>query len=251
MNYKHMRDIIIYALIVSLVSLFVIFFSKIEKTDTSPSATLPGAVETATRSSADTSLPTETTTESETSNENENENISSADNTVQKHVRGTNTTISNTTAVDTTVQDETTTFIHPEQNRRYGTFSCRRLGINDLKIYYGDNEYCLSKGVGTSTQTALPGFGARTLFSAHNLTYFAPMKDVAVGDIFELNLDWGYYKYRVYKTVVMTPSEFDAGLIRESSDEIIVYTCYPFNGQSGSTHRLFMFCEMLEGPRMY
>lgn len=247
MNHKHIRDILIYVCIVLLVSLGVIFFSKAKKADTPTSTVSHVTTEATTQLSSDTSSYTETTTESEISSTY----TSSVVNSIGKYVGSTKTTSSYATTANTTAQDETTTFIHPEQNSRYGTFSCRRLGINDLKVYYGDNEYCLSKGVGTSTRSALPGFGARTLFSAHNLTYFAPMKDVAVGDIFELNLDWGYYKYRVYKTVVMTPSEFDAGLIREPSDEIIVYTCYPFNGQSGSTHRIFMFCEMLEGSRMY
>lgn len=147
-----------------------------------------------------------------------------------------------------TGQSTEKSFDNPKLREKYGTFSCRRLGINDLELLYGDDDYCLHFGVGTSAKTALPGFGARTLISAHNQTFFAPMSDVSEGDIFELDLNWGYYRYRVYKIKVMTPSEFDVGLIREPSDEIIVYTCY---GGVGTDYRIFMFCEMLEGPRMY
>lgn len=155
-------------------------------------------------------------------------------------------------AANTTVPGETTTKPQrPKKYRQYGTFSCRRLGINDIPLYYGDDDRCLNAGIGTSLYSQPPGYGSRSLMSGHNLTYFAPMKDVGVGDIFELNLSYGYYKFRVYKTEVMTPAEFDPNLINVPSDEIIVYTCYPFNGQTGSTQRLFMFCEMLEGPRMY
>lgn len=147
-----------------------------------------------------------------------------------------------------TGQSTEKSFDYPKLREKYGTFSCRRLGINDLELFYGDDDYCLHFGVGTSAKTTLPGFGARTLISAHNQTFFAPMSDISEGDIFELDLNWGYYRYRVYKIKIMTPSEFDVGLIREPSDEIIVYTCY---GGAGTNYRIFMFCEMLEGPRMY
>lgn len=257
MNYKQLRDMSVYLFIVLLVS-FCVFFTTQEKgkqveqlpTDKTEFLSEKGKNST-TKTNSKTEITENNHKKNETNSKKKNESTANKNISANYSLTSSKNEAYTEKSISTSVPAETTTFIHPEINRCYGTFSCRRLGINDLKVYYGDNEFCLSKGIGTSTQSALPGFGARTLMSAHNLTYFAPMKDVAVNDIFELNLKWGYYRYRVYKTEVMAPKEFDPGLIRVPSDEIIVYTCYPFNGQSGSAQRIFMFCEMLEGPRMY
>lgn len=153
-----------------------------------------------------------------------------------------NSAVTNAPTQESTSTTSRTEIQTPAPNSVFGKFICTRLGINE-NLYYGDNDYCLHFGVGLSTNSGLPGSGKPSLISGHNSTKFHPLKDVKKGDIFELDLDWGYYKYQIYDIKIMTPGEFDSSILNRKSDDIIVYTCYPFDSDTTATQRIFLYCK--------
>lgn len=138
----------------------------------------------------------------------------------------------------------------PYLNEKYGRLECERLGI-DASVYWGDNNNCLYSGVGTYSSSSLPGYGYPTLVSAHNTTYFRPLKDVEVGDVFKFTTNYGIYVYEVAETKIAKNTSFKWQQLAEENNQLIMYTCYPFEKMAGvKRDRLFVYCNKLSGPEI-
>lgn len=68
----------------------------------------------------------------------------------------------------------------------------------------------------------------------------------------QVNTSYGDFQYRVTQTMVRPASAVrQADLERSQTEELILYTCYPFGTQLGEkTKRLFVTCEKIYGPRL-
>lgn len=138
--------------------------------------------------------------------------------------------------------------VMPSVGQQYGKLTCKRLGIN-APVIFGDNDACLSAGVGHHTGTLLPGFGSTILLAGHNYSYFKPFKNVKVGDVFTLTTNYGKYVYECYKLDVKEfddPNFVNYSMPRET---LVMYTCYPFYYMSGvKTQRIKVICKKVSGP---
>lgn len=138
---------------------------------------------------------------------------------------------------------------YPTANSKFAELTCERLDFH-VSVYCGDNENCLKYGAGIPLYGSIPGFNRTVLISGHNATFFAPLKDVEVGDRFVLTTNYGVYTYEVSELTVMKAKSFDVKALNNSDGEkLILYTCYPFTFIGGATKdRLFVNCTLISGP---
>ena len=139
----------------------------------------------------------------------------------------------------------------PNVGEQYGMFEIERLGIS-APLFFGDSTVPLYYGVGQYTGSYMPGFGEWTLIAGHNNTYFHTIGDLVEGDIVRISTHYGVYEYRVtYTVLARDSSEYrDAYAHKTEKEEIIFYTCYPFNMLGLTPQRFFVHAEKISGPRI-
>lgn len=139
----------------------------------------------------------------------------------------------------------------PNVGEQYGMFEIERLGIS-APLFFGDGTVPLYYGVGQYTGSYFPGFGEWTLIAGHNNTYFHTIGDLVEGDIVRISTHYGVFEYKVTYTVLAKDSSEYREAYAHTSDreEIIFYTCYPFNMLGLTPQRYFVHAEKISGPRI-
>ncbi len=140
---------------------------------------------------------------------------------------------------------------YPATNSKFAELYCERINL-EVSVYCGDSENCLKFGAGIPSYGNIPGFNKTVLVSGHNATFFAPLKDVQVGDRFVFTTNYGVYTYEVSELEVKKAKAFDPSILNNSDGEkLILYTCYPFSFIGGATkERLFVHCNLVSGPEV-
>ncbi len=135
-----------------------------------------------------------------------------------------------------------------EYGEMYAQISCDRIGMVNVPIYMGDNDEILKKGIGQNFASSQPGFGSLILLGGHNNMYFSALANVAIGDEFAIDTSYGTYKYRVTETKILDEKDSSAYNFAIDHEELVLYTCYPFNTLTRTTRRFFVYCELVSGP---
>ncbi|MBU9725219.1 class D sortase [Diplocloster modestus] len=139
----------------------------------------------------------------------------------------------------------------PGVGQQYGEISCERIGLNG-PLYYGDTNQILKAGVGQYTGSFFPGFGRPLLLAAHNTTYFKPLQEIKEGDVVTIKTSYGVYEYQVTGTRVAHHLDDTAYDLLQDKEQLIMYTCYPFEMLVGITkqERLFVYADKISGPEV-
>ncbi len=138
----------------------------------------------------------------------------------------------------------------PKLGNHYAQLSCERIGLSG-KVYYGDSSAILKRGIGQFSGTFFPGFGLPILLSAHNTTYFKPLKQIEVGDVIEFTTSYGIYEYQVTELRVANKNDKTAYDLSAKEEILILYTCYPFEVLSYTkSERLFVYAQRISGPNV-
>ena len=158
-------------------------------------------------------------------------------------------------AVDEVIEKETERIIHvseitlPYYGNHYAEIRNRRIGLQ-APVYFGDSYEILRFGVGHSFYSLLPGFGGTILMAGHNTTHFLPFQDVVVGDVIELQTNYGHFEYEVVEIEILHVDDaiyaFDLG--QTEKELLVMYTCYPFDVIGLTRYRMFVFAEKISGP---
>lgn len=136
----------------------------------------------------------------------------------------------------------------PRYGEQYGQITCNELGI-DAALFYGDSSVQLKNGVGQYGGSLFPGYGKSILLAGHNTSVFKPFKKIALGQIFTVTTNYGIFQYRVSKISVYNMNDSAAYDLRADGEQLIMYTCYPFERMAGTkTDRLFVYAEKISGP---
>lgn len=131
----------------------------------------------------------------------------------------------------------------PESGAQYGTITCERIALS-APVYYGDSEEILLKGVGQYPNGNLPGGGTPFLLSGHDATFFAPLEELQIGDLFIITTDYGTYEYTVSSKLVAEATDLTAYDLTQEKEQMILYTCYPFGQLVGNrSKRFFVYCD--------
>lgn len=139
--------------------------------------------------------------------------------------------------------------VWPNTGTQYGQIVCEKIGL-DVPLYFGDDYEILRVGAGQYASTLLPGFGGLILIAAHNTTFFNPLQNIEQGDVVTINTSYGIYGYKVTETRVVNVAEteqypFDLNIDRE---QLVMYTCYPFDMMSSTDFRFFVYADKVSGP---
>lgn len=97
----------------------------------------------------------------------------------------------------------------------------------EVPVFDDISERNLSRGAGWIPGTALPNDGGNMAIAAHRDQYFRALKDVAVGDLLELESLSDQQNYRVTSLTIVEPEDLwplDASDVAT----VTLVTCYPF-----------------------
>ena len=181
-----------------------------------------------------------------------------------KEPENTSTDAETTTEETTTVPPETTTeettTVPPEtqtvhlsdydqisEGSLYGYLSCEKIGLN-CSVYMGDDSYILRKGAGQIPATFLPGEGGLIMLGAHNNSYFNCLQYSEIGDIITLETSYGIYQYQVVSTETVDVSDKNAYDFYTNHEQLLLYTCYPFDTLSSTVYRYMVHADLISGP---
>lgn len=135
---------------------------------------------------------------------------------------------------------------YPSYGQNYATLSIEKAKIN-LPIYYGDSYKILTKGVGHSTGSYLPGENGTIVFGAHNSKdKFRNLSEVEIGDIITISVEYGVYKYKVEETEIINENNIEKLFANKGKEELILYTCYPFNAIGYTTKRYLVKAVLVD-----
>lgn len=135
----------------------------------------------------------------------------------------------------------------PTSGTLYANISCDTIGL-DAPLYFGDTDAILKNGVGQYTGSSIPGFGLPILLAAHNTTYFLPLQNIKAGDIVTITTNYGIYKYSITKTKIADKNDKSAYDLAQKKEQLIMYTCYPFNMLGTLQNRYFVYGDKISGP---
>lgn len=99
--------------------------------------------------------------------------------------------------------------------------------INGAKVYVGDTNDILNRGIGKYYGSMYPGQGGKIVLDAHVNIIFYCLEDMKIGDTVRLHTVYGEYVYRVDEIFLFDDS--DEYIVTDKSDkeELLLYTCYP------------------------
>lgn len=136
----------------------------------------------------------------------------------------------------------------PKYGQQYAELTCDRIQLK-APVYFGDSNDILRVGAGQYIGSFLPGYDRVIMLCAHNTTFFKPLKNVEVGDIFTYSTNYGIYEYEVTETRIADRNDTSAYDLLKEEEQLIMYTCYPFETLVGTkTDRYFVYARKLAGP---
>lgn len=138
---------------------------------------------------------------------------------------------------------------YPEFGDIYGRLECGNIGLTS-EVYYGDDNQMLRTGVGQYIGSGLPGGGRQILLAGHNVTTFAPLQDIAKGDVVTFTTTYGVYQYKVTETKVVDAKDTSAYDLLSKEEQLVMYTCYPFTTLGSTSQRYFVYGEKILGPEL-
>ena len=138
-------------------------------------------------------------------------------------------------------------FTFPSYDNQFG-----ELIIDDCQVYaklfFGDSSNSLKNGVGIYYGSAIPGYGRTILVAGHNNTYFNGLKYAQKGQIVRIRTNYGNYQYEITDTQVWDKDDRSAYDLSAAEEQLILYTCYPFDTLGLTSNRLFVYCRFVSGP---
>ena len=122
--------------------------------------------------------------------------------------------------------------------------------IQHVSMFFGDGKKQLKNGVGMYAGSSYPGMGPTCLVSGHNNRDFHALKDVEIGTFIRVSTSYGEYVYRVTACEVKQATDSSAYDLVAAEENIILYTCYPFNELGLTSKRYFVYGEYVSGPKI-
>jgi len=117
----------------------------------------------------------------------------------------------------------------------------------DSPVFWGDSERELNKGVGTYMGGWLPGWGRTVMMAGHRSSDFADLRSVEIGAVITVRTHYETYTYEVTNIAVFNMNNKNAYDFLRDEENIILYTCYPFDRIGAAVERLFVYGEPLTG----
>ena len=139
---------------------------------------------------------------------------------------------------------------YPIVGDRYAAVTISGTNV-DAPVYYGDTNKILNQGVGTymdSSGAGLPGEGKTILLAGHNNTFFNDLQHAEVGATVTITTHYGVYTYEVTETKILDYQDTSAYDFTRTDENLILYTCYPFDALGFTPNRFFVYARYVSGP---
>ncbi len=129
----------------------------------------------------------------------------------------------------------------------YAYVKCQDIGL-DCPVYMGSDNSILKLGAGQVTATYQPGFGRLIMIGAHNNTFFNCLKSIQTGTVITMETSYGTYTYQVNSTEVVDVTDKDAYDFFTDHEQLLLYTCYPFDMLASTDYRFMVHADLVSGP---
>ena len=129
----------------------------------------------------------------------------------------------------------------------YAYVKCQDIGL-DCPVYMGSDNSILKLGAGQVTATYQPGFGSLIMIGAHNNTFFNCLKNIQTGTVITMETSYGTYTYQVNSTEVVNVTDKDAYDFFTDHEQLLLYTCYPFDMLASTDYRFMVHADLVSGP---
>lgn len=137
----------------------------------------------------------------------------------------------------------------PSPDTKYGEISIEDTKIN-CPLFFGDDEKTLRRGAGQYKGSSFPGMCSTTIIGGHNNSFFKTLKDAQVGAIVTVKTHYGVYTYKIIGAAIKNFNDRTAFDINAEHENLVLYTCYPFNALGLTKQRYFVYCEYVSGPKI-
>ena len=116
----------------------------------------------------------------------------------------------------------------------------------EVAVLPGTDDRTLDRGVGHIDDTALPGADGNSGIAGHRDGFFRGLKDIAAGDVIEIETGKVKEVYRVERTWIVDPEDVSV-LDPTPTRALTLVTCYPFY-YIGPAPRRFIVRAVLARP---
>lgn len=137
----------------------------------------------------------------------------------------------------------------PSIDKQFGEIRIDKCNVY-AKLFFGDGSVPLRNGVGVYAGSFIPGYGKTILVAGHNNTYFNGLKNVKKGDVVKINTSYGNYEYKVTSTKIYNADSKKSYDLKADKENLILYTCYPFDELGLTEKRFFVYAEKISGPQI-
>ncbi len=155
-------------------------------------------------------------------------------------------TTTETTAPQTAATNATGRLIVPffYIGDQFGTIRIPSVEI-DVGAYHGDSEKEFRKGVGHYAGSYFPGQDGNILIAGHRTSFFRNFEYLEIGDPVYFETTYGNFTYEVSEFKIIDGK--DNSIAKDtSSEQLTMYTCYPFTYVGSAPQRYVVICKLIE-----
>ncbi|MEH7254118.1 class D sortase [Neobacillus niacini] len=113
----------------------------------------------------------------------------------------------------------------------------------ELAIVEGTDPNDLKKGVGHYKGSYFPAENGQIVLSGHRDTVFRRLGELKTGDIFEIQMANGKFKYELTETKIVDKDDRSIITLQNTKEELIVITCYPFRFVGDAPERYIIYAK--------
>ena len=88
------------------------------------------------------------------------------------------------------------------------------------------------------------------VMAGHNNTFFNDLQSVEVGDVVTIETHYGTYTYTVERCEVRDYQDTTTYDFTRTDENLILYTCYPFDALGFTPNRYFVYASYTSGPEL-
>ena len=100
------------------------------------------------------------------------------------------------------------------------------------------------------SRAGIPGESKTILLAGHNNTFFNDLQSVEAGDVVTIETHYGTYTYTVEECKVLEYNDTSAYDFTRTDENLILYTCYPFDALGFTSQRYFVYASYTSGPML-
>ena len=136
---------------------------------------------------------------------------------------------------------------YPVVSDRIGQIDIDGTGLS-APVYYGDGNTELNQGAGIYTGAWIPGEGRTVMVAGHAGTFFRKLEGIQPGMQIQFATYYGEYVYEVTEAKVMEATDTSAYDFTRTDENLILYTCYPFDALGYTPFRFCVYANYVSGP---